>query len=74
MSMIKEMRKTRIDRRLSQGELGELLGVSQEMISMMESGAKDMPSELAPFVRRWITTGKAPSKLELGARYRNPGK
>lgn len=73
-SIAKQMRRTRLDRKLTQAQLADVLGVSQEMVSMIESGTKPMPSELAPIVQRWMATGKVPTKLELGARYRNPGK
>jgi transcriptional regulator with XRE-family HTH domain len=73
-AIAKQMRRTRLDRKITQAQLAEMLGVSQEMISMVESGAKDMPSDLASIVQRWMATGRVPSKLELGARYRNPGK
>jgi DNA-binding XRE family transcriptional regulator len=73
-SLAKQMRRTRLDRKLTQSELASLLGISQEMVSMVESGTKDMPDDWVSIVRRWIATGKTPSRLELGARYRNPGK
>lgn len=68
--LVKQMRSKRLERHVSQGELGTMLNVSQEMISMMESGTKSVPDELAPIIRRWIATGSKPGKLALAARRR----
>lgn len=73
-TIARQMRRTRLDRKLTQAQLADMLGVSQEMVSQIESGTKDVPDELRPIVQRWVATGKTPSRLELGARYRNPGK
>jgi DNA-binding transcriptional regulator YiaG len=73
-SIAKQMRRTRLDRKMTQAELADVLGVSQEMVSMIEASTKPVPRELVSIIQRWMATGKTPSKLELGARYRNPGK
>jgi transcriptional regulator with XRE-family HTH domain len=62
------MRKARIKAKLTEPELGDALGVSGPMISMIEDGRKALPEELVPLVRRWLATGKLPSGLELSAR------
>lgn len=68
--LVKQMRSKRLERRISQGELGVMLNVSQEMISMMENGTKSVPDELAPIIRRWISTGAKPGKLAIASRRR----
>lgn len=69
-TIAKQMRSKRLERRVSQGDMGRMLNVSQEMISMMESGTKPVPDELVPIIKRWISTGSRPGKLALAARKR----
>jgi DNA-binding XRE family transcriptional regulator len=69
------LRATRIDRRLSQGDVGRLLGVSQKTISQWERGAKpddegivrgdSIPPRMLHLVRRWVETGESPTAEAL---------
>lgn len=65
-SLAKQLRETRRERGQTQAELAEMLGVSQEMISQAETGAKPIPSTLEGAIRRYILSGRA-SRGVLGA-------
>jgi transcriptional regulator with XRE-family HTH domain len=43
----KELKSIRKKMKKTQAEFGKLLGVSQEMISMMEEGEKSVPASIA---------------------------
>lgn len=73
----RRLRIARKDRGLSQASVGELFGVSQQMIATWEQGpepdedgtvhGKPISKDLRPLVERWIETGEPPSKEELEA-------
>ena len=69
----------RRDRKLSQGAVGKLFGVSKMMVSLWEAGprideetgrakGKTIPPELVPLVARWVESGEAPTAEELANR------
>lgn len=63
-----QLREARKRRKLSQQQLASKLGISQEMLSMVEDGVKAIPSELVPMVRRFVDSGRTPTTDELHAR------
>jgi len=42
-----ELKKLRKKMKKTQAQFGELLGISQEMVSMMEEGEKSVPAAIA---------------------------
>jgi DNA-binding transcriptional regulator YiaG len=53
---------TRKGRKLTQGQVGALFGVSQSMVAQWEKGAKAIPARLSAVVQAWIETGAEPPK------------
>jgi DNA-binding XRE family transcriptional regulator len=69
---------TRKTRKLSQGEVGKLFGVSAMTVSFWEAGTdpdetgktrgKPIPEDMVPLLVRWIEAGVPPTAEELAAR------
>lgn len=62
-SLAKQLQLKRRELKLTQGELADQLGCSQEMVSMVESGAKKIPSTMMGKVRQFILSGKVSRTL-----------
>jgi DNA-binding XRE family transcriptional regulator len=50
------MAKGRFDRKMSQGELAKIIGVSQPLIALWESKKKPIPSGQIPKIEAWLNT------------------
>lgn len=62
------LQDARVDRKLSQGKVAALFGVSQRTVSHWENQAKPIPQELVPLVERWLSGGDPPTPEELESR------
>ena len=60
MGLIERMTKTRIDRKMTQLQLADRLGVKQAMVSMLESGEEPLSDGLASRIKGWIDSGAGP--------------
>ena len=63
------MAQVRMDRKMTQAQLAERLGVKQAMVSMMEEGSEDPGPDLAARIKAWIDSGAgAKTKAPRGPR------
>lgn len=61
---------TRNERKLTQAAVGDLFGVSQQVVAGWEKGpeeGKAIPEDVVPLLLRWIENGPAPTGEEMAA-------
>ena len=63
MSAIKTKR---LARNLTQAQVAGALGISQEMLAMIESGKEEPGGPLAERIRRWLRSGGAKGRSVRG--------
>ena len=75
-TIAERIKKTRIDRGMTQGQLADAVGVSQSTIGNIESGVRKRPRELLSIAKaldvapEWLETGKrgAPAQQTVTAK------
>jgi hypothetical protein len=60
-SLHRRLATARKDRKLTQGQVGALFGVSQQALGAWEKETKPIPGRLREPILRWIETGEAPT-------------
>lgn len=64
----RKMRRTRIERDVTQAQLGSILGCGQSMVEQTESGVREPGDELRRAILKWIASGTgAGTKSPRGA-------
>jgi transcriptional regulator with XRE-family HTH domain len=67
-SLAADLRAARRRRKMTEAQLARAFGISQEMLSMAETGTKEIPAELVPMIRRFVESSRLPTSEELAAR------
>lgn len=60
MSLARRMVSARIERKMTQPQLAEVLGIGQPMLSMIEDEVKPIGGELEKRINAWLASGRGP--------------
>lgn len=58
MDLLARMAKARVDRKMTQAQLADRLGVKQAMVSMMEKGEEVPGGDLVKRIKAWLDSGQ----------------
>ncbi|MCW2751752.1 MAG: Helix-turn-helix domain [Aeromicrobium sp.] len=56
-ALVRDLKDARLSRKMSQADVALALGISQEMVSMIENGTKALPADLVASIRNFIASG-----------------
>lgn len=63
----KTLKRTRVERKATQQQVADVLGVSQEVLSMIEDGRRAPGDDLLGKINDWIAKGGVKGKAKRGA-------
>lgn len=62
----KALKRARVERGATQGQVAQVLNVTQAMVAQIEEGRRAPGDKLLGLISRWIESGPVPGKAKRG--------